>query len=458
MDKALQHSHWKDRHTRVIEPHARMSTAQRTIASAAPIAVSFSHPKMDPDELRRVSARVLNMQLLIKHVFDDSLAALALQTEMAPDRLRSLMDMHVPFSSEIAEHLEKCLNLPGGWLDNKRSTIDADHLRAIIFAPPASHSHEASVSPSALEADQVTEDASEKLHMTGYFEDSAFGNEPVGPETQSIANPGAKSAAAEVDLSLPDASSSANLASPSLPALLHNTQSPQTESTKPQQQNATTGNQERCDMETRTEKAEKGKTTESSRAEPKRLNDPVTQTLIWLNHELDRYRSSKGGPVRPEIAEIMGRAPSTVSTWMTGVRKMPDEMVIPLVLAVYKIRLPIADEFFAKMKAAAPAIMRQMPEIPKVEALAETQATEGTQDLASDRSTKDTQAPANATSPESTHQAPSAPSTNELQGLDAAMEQDLLPLGQQGNNEEFKLTVARAADRVASVLQRLMDR
>jgi hypothetical protein len=214
-------------------------------------------------------------------------------------------------------------------------------------------------------------------------------------------------------------------------------------------------------METRTEKVEKVKAKESTRPEPKRLDDPITQTLIWLNHELDRFRSSRGGPVRPEIAEIMGRAASTVSTWMTGVRKMPDEMLIPMVLAVYKIRLPIAEEFHARMTAAAPIIMRKMPSIPEKDQATQRESKAAAPAISHAETPSETPSVSGEDfrqTMQARNEQPAAPS-NEMQSIAATMERELMPLSQQQDtNEEFKLTVARAADRVASVLQRLMDR
>jgi len=440
MNKVMQQSYWKDRHPRVIEPHVRVSTAQRTIASAAPIAVSFSQPKMDPDEIRRVSVRVMNMQMLIEKVFDGSLASLALQSEMAPDRLRALMDMQIPFGSEIAEHLEKCLNLPGGWLDNKRGAIDVDYLKALIFSTAPLQAQ----SPMQESAKIAQQEQVDLAHLSGDFEHSSFGDDPAAPAMAG--HGGQRSSAAEHSV-----------------ANALNTEPSATDS-RSQQENVINSSQERRGMETRTEKTEKGRATDLGHAKPKRLNDPVTQALIWLNHELDRYRGSKGGPVRPEIAEIMGRAASTVSTWMTGVRKMPDDMIIPLVLTIYKIRLPVADEFRDRMQAAAPAIMRRMPETPDLEAA--QGEIEYSKDLGASigdvSASTHTQVPLIGAAPEPENIQSAADVADvvprAVQSLDAAVEQSITPIGREQNSEEFRLTVARAADRVASVLQRLMDR
>ena len=497
----------KDRHPRVIEPHTRTSTAQRSIASASPVSVSFVQVKMDPEEMRRSSARVMNLQQVVTHAFEGSLAALSLHAEMAPDRLRSLLEMHMPFSAEIAEHLEKCLNLPGGWLDNKRTAIDVDHLRGMVFPSTGTHtdaSDDESLAPIKYGTVPVERDAVQAALDMIAADEAAAAAAAVAPvaathESKSGCGPSVHVGLSDEQLAEQAVTPTATTSFATMPATLA-----VTDAIAPATEIGACSINQGSDMQARaaaheskpasTEPAATSEKTSEQESKPARGHDQVSQTLVWLNGELGRYRGSRGGPVRAELAEIMGRAPSTISTWLTGVRKMPDDLLVPLVLAIHKINLPIASEFQDRMAVAAPVVMRNLPYIP-AKRLQQTQACAAPiASTAPSAPSAPTTAVAAAEAMVTESSAPSAepagqvaqpmaqPGRQETQGwaqervqgdqgsqggtVDAdksakpslRYDLDLMSPDEGYNSQEFKVTVARAADRIASVLQRLLDR
>lgn len=107
--------------SRHIDVSARLSSAQPPLPllgsqpSRVPVMAPFSYK-----DAERNARRIVNLELLKRHIFDDEAAKLADAIEMSPQRLAALFDLEVVFSDELAEHIEKTLGLPGGWLDKRR--------------------------------------------------------------------------------------------------------------------------------------------------------------------------------------------------------------------------------------------------------------------------------------------------------------------------------------------------
>jgi len=432
MSNTMQFKQWKDRHPRVIESNARLSTAQRSIAASNPVSISFAQTKMDPEELRRSSARVMNLQQIVTHAFEGSVAGFALHAEMAPDRLRPLLDMQVPFSAEIAEHLEKCLNLPGGWLDNKRGSLDVEHLKEMIFAPTKSSpalgaggAACADENPQAAAAQEAvaTKEVAQETPQAAVKVQAAAAQEPVA--TKEAVMLSAHELVKEVAQETPHAA-------------------------KPQAPVAQEPAVIKAD-------AKMSDGAAHLKVEPKRLDYPMIQVLVWLNKELDRFRSPKGGPVRPEIAESMGRAPSTLSTWLTGVRKMPDEMLGPLVQAIHKVSPALAVEMQERVIAVDPAIARYLPNLPKMD-VPVVAASPVAPVVAPVAAAMAAPAVAAAAVPVAAAIAEPAPASAPVSAGSSSLDHPVLGVGGQGTPQEFNLAVARAVDRFADILQKLLDR
>lgn len=381
---------------RFVSPTSRLSSAQQTIAALSPVTVTMAHPRgIDPEELRRMSARVMNLQLLLKGLFEDSIAAMAAHLEMSPDRLRSLMDLQTPFSSEIAEHLEKSMHLPGGWLDNRRSSIDVEHLRSIVFAeePVMAEQHEEfAIASTASQSQEVAAEST--------VQHKAEEPEMVKHEEFDMGNVIA-----------------AQAAQPAATAALPE--------------------------------------TPPAHAEPNRQSDAMAMTLRWLNGELDKFYAPDGVPARVSLRNRLGRAQSTVSTWLNGLRKLPDDMNIPMARAVIEMRLPIADELLSRMFAAAPNIFNEGVK----SALRDLQNSNQPAMSAPSKAAEPAPSKPNAQAsvqPSQSNDAAAASAPKAAPAIDMiAAPLQLESLG-EGSSTELKLVVARAAEKVADVLQRLV--
>ena len=394
---------------RFVAPASRFSGAQHTMGAIAPASVAFAYSQVtEPGELRRMNARVLNLQMLLKGLFDDSIAAMAAYLEMSPDRLRALMDMQTPFSSEIAEHLEKILRLPGGWLDNQRASIDVERLRAIVFGKkPADGAapSEAEVEPVVAQSVEQRVAVCEHPRVVETVKESVLAHESSGSADSSPIESNTEERDHEM-INVID------------------TQKPQEDVAKPVTPPLYSGAQ--------------------------RKNDAMAQTLRWLNSKLDHYRAPNGAPARAVLRARLGRAQSTVSTWLNGLRNLPDEMAVPLARAVVEMKLPVAAEFLERMFAAAPGIftdnIQQNLRSMLQEQLAQSATVMATPMVAAASS------PANSAAQQTTTQLQKAATT-----IDLIRElQHLHDVGTDPGSAEFKLVIARAAEKVADVLQRLV--
>lgn len=463
--------HHREREKKMITPESRLSSAQRTIGALSPVTVSFAPTRsMDHEEMRRMSARVLNLQMLLKEIFGDSIATLAAHLEMAPERLRALLDLQAPFTAEIAEHLEKSLRLPGGWLDNKRSGIDAEYLRSVIFATGEgedSVSTASSHSPSAPASAQAA--ANEAQQPT------QVAPQPHEPRVFLAQDVPKKAEPTTADNACQPAQAS------------HDNHEEQ-----PKEQPMSAAGQTHA-----TQNANGTQTAlsvETISGEPVRQTDALANTLRWLNNELDRLRAPNGMPARAALRVQLGRAQSTVSTWLNGLRKVPDDMVIPLARAVIDLRLPIAREFLERMFQACPSIFNEpakrallmlldnqppttqeaAPHLAPHAAPATAARTavpvnaapvaspvaapSSAQQPRNDAPTEQPQAyatPSAAASAATVQPNTASTPTSSAQQLGSALTLENLSLS-DFNSAEVKLVVARATEKLADVLQRLM--
>lgn len=199
-----------------------------------------------------------------------------------------------------------------------------------------------------------------------------------------------------------------------------------------------------------------------AKAQPNRLNSPQAMALRWLNERLNMYNAPNNVPSRTELRNRLGRSQSTVSTWLTGLRALPVDMVEQFAQAVVDLRLPIAEAFLHQLFAASPTAFteaskqrlleqaRSTPQTPYVPAAPST-----TPALAQPRQAE-AQLDATAAAPT----AP-APSTTPARATSAAPQQRALPAlnsaATGADSPEVRIAVARAAEKIADVLQRLVQ-
>lgn len=382
-----------------------------------------SHRSIDPDELRRSSARTHNLEMLLKDIFSDSVAHMAAHMELTPARLKALLESQSDFGPEIAEHMEKILNLPGGWFDTRRPSIDKQELRNIIFAESSTEDEEATTSATAVSPPGST--AAEVQAP----DQEAIATQPRTPEPQNIQTPPVSAASATEATNTPpkkDAEMSSTAAETQTPVAHQDADAAQS----------------------------------MAKAQPNRLNSPQAMALRWLNERLNMYNAPNNVPSRTELRNRLGRSQSTVSTWLTGLRALPVDMVEQFAQAVVDLRLPIAEEFLHQLFAASPTAFteaskqhlleqaRSTPQTPYVPAAPST-----TPALAQPR-----QAEAQL---DATAAAPTALSTTPARATSAAPQQRALPslssAATGADSPEVRIAVARAAEKIADVLQRLVQ-
>ena len=396
----------KRSHARSLTPDVRLSSAlPPLLQQSAPVAVSLARPRMaDVEEARRASVRSANLQAILKAAFDNSVAQMAAFLEMAPDRLRSLLEAQTPFDAEIAEHLEKSLNLPGGWLDNRRGNVDEAHLRETIFAPSRAETQ-----------DDARVDAADS---------TAVQAKPVQAGIEGAAETAPKSATQE----------------PASHPLPRSEESPMSAAV-----------QEALSVTQAPAQARK------AHAEPQRHTDDLAQTLRWINDSLDKLRwvndrlevvhegasPGEGISARTELSNRLGRAQSTLSTWLTGLRPIPEVMIPLLADALLQMRAPVAEEANARLRALAP------------HAFTGADAPQAAQPSAANAAPKAKAAPQPATPPSAS--ADSAPSPVSAGATVHTLPTPLLPARPVSQEDaQIKLTVARTAEKVADVLRQLL--
>lgn len=420
--------------SRIVAPTSRLSSAQHSIAALAPVPVTVTHHRnIDPQELRLAAARAINLRLLLEHLFDGSVAAMAAHLEMSPDRLRSLIDLQVPFDPEIAEHLEKILRLPGGWLDNRRTSIDAEYLRTIIFDAPAQDAPaQETAQTTAASTTQAPSGQANDLFTPSETNAKDESDEPAQASLPSIEceheqrgeqPQGLMQTAAPHE----DASGEQlSFAQPQLTIAL----------------NTNEGAEMAQITSAQTEVRTQPLPARVEPAGPSRQNDAMAQTLRWLNTELDKFQAPEGVSARIALRNRLGRAQSTVSTWLNGLRKLPDDMHIPLARALIEMELPITDEALRRLFEAAPHVFSEKVK----EFLLEAQAKLHESKKQSTTSRADNSAEITETTPnQESDQTPIAQAHQIVTQIDSSID-----------SKELKLVVARAAEKVADVLQRLI--
>jgi hypothetical protein len=112
--------------TRWIDATKRRSSSQAFLTAKPAVAVEYvGHKAFDAEDLQKAAARAVNLQLLLEHLFDKDVAQLAARAEIDARRLRSMLDLEIHVSPEMAEHIEQTLRLPAGWLDQRRHALEA---------------------------------------------------------------------------------------------------------------------------------------------------------------------------------------------------------------------------------------------------------------------------------------------------------------------------------------------
>jgi len=287
----------------------------------------------------------MNLQMLLRDVFDSSVAAMAAHVEMSPERLRSLLNDSI--SSEMAEHLEQVLGLPGGWLDNKRSSLDARHLRKVILGESDDEQDaaqeiagEATVSETvkAASAQQMSRhETQQPLANEGpqdVFAVAADANadtsaDQVQQVTQQAAQPDIDQRAAETDAKNASIEASDGMALPQ--------QEPAqpTQMMQPEQRPA---------------------------APTAPLQDDefkIREALLWANLAIDKMPSKIRSTIRQILRSRLHRSQSTLSTWLNGSRRPPEDAMIQLTREFLFMDLHFAKEFAEKMFQAAPCVFSE---------------------------------------------------------------------------------------------------
>ena len=378
--------------SRIVTPQQRLSSAHRTLDAMNPVVVSMAH-RHDPESLRRMAARALNLKLLLQHVFDDSIAAMAAHLEVSPDRLRSLIDLQTSFDPEIAEHLEHCLHLPGGWLDTRRTQIDAEQLKSIIFQP--------------AQKDAAAEE-----------------EEDLSSEPQACSAPTPSSST----VLLPSIPADNEAATAACPPISSDAMSTVAVETSP----------------ARTEQAKKP----YAATKQHRLEGPVAQTMQWLSEQLAQLGHKEASEVRLGLHEKLGRAQSTISTWTNNLRRLPDDVQVPMVRAIIEMRLPFAAEFLQRMSAASPHLFTE--EV-KNQLEAELKRLPPDELRWAKKAEKKEKNP--LTDPENTpHKAAKREAAASARTKTAA-HSACARITPSEADEDFRLVVARAAEKVVEVLQ-----
>ena len=85
-----------------------------------------------------------------------------------------------------------------------------------------------------------------------------------------------------------------------------------------------------------------------------RINSPVVDVMAWLNRELGKCCTETGGSMRQELARVIRKHPSTISTWASGLRPMPERAIFEVLTGVRTLQLPLFDDLMARMRDAAP--------------------------------------------------------------------------------------------------------
>lgn len=118
------------RDARVLSGSQRLSSAQSFLGSGHSVNVSF-RGGFDFEEASKSAQRAANLLALKKRLFNDSLALLANKAQVLPERLAMMLDLDLMISSEVAEHIEKSMGLPAGWLDGKRAEMSEQEVQAL---------------------------------------------------------------------------------------------------------------------------------------------------------------------------------------------------------------------------------------------------------------------------------------------------------------------------------------
>lgn len=147
---------------RYVDRSMRLSSAQNPLVQArSPVAVTFvsPHPGFNLGEATKNARRVTNLQLLKNHIFGGNVAEMAARAELSPQRLNALLELDMVLSSELAEHIEQTLGLPGGWLDRKHERWTEElqqevlqHMQSAAERARAQESVEAEAAAAATEA------------------------------------------------------------------------------------------------------------------------------------------------------------------------------------------------------------------------------------------------------------------------------------------------------------------
>lgn len=288
-------------HSRHLEVGGRLSSAQPLNMLAGQSAkvqvmVPFSYK-----EAERTARRIVNLDLLKRHVFGDEAAKLADAIEMSPQRLSALFDLEVVFSDELAEHIEKTLGLPGGWLDKRREWNEEE--LAVV--------------------QQAMQQACEQQ----------------GPETAHAPAPEPRVWRMQAVLHTPEESSTTS-AAPSVEQAVH----PSTT-----QATLQTFAQEAADM---------NKQPSSTTAKAPRQH--AAMACAWLKNELaQRERGTQS-----RLARAMGRNPNDLSAWLNGLRPMPAAALQDLLRALPSFDAQLAQGFVQRLQEvhaedAQPALMRE---------------------------------------------------------------------------------------------------
>lgn len=292
----------RDDRKRFVNPNQRLSSAQNPFNTGGAVRVNLAaNPPFDLAQATKYACRSANLSLLKTHLFDNNVPQIALAAEVSAQRMAFFLDCDANVEPEMAEHMEKSIGLPAGWLDTRRQTLTEEEVAAL------------------------------KEQIANFKREEEI--EPPAPRVHLIRP--APAAPVASDTSLAPAAESISAAS--------------TE-TSPQSGNAQVSQESESISPTQSRPSNAG-FENNVHKEIKVIQ--LAPELEWLNAELEK--TPRG--TRSLIARSMGRNPNDLSAWLNGLRVMPSAARTGLLRAVHEYNQELGEEAMRRFGTTPDAVL-----------------------------------------------------------------------------------------------------
>lgn len=278
---------------RFLNTNQRISSAQNPFSTvgSVPVRQVVNRP-FDLAQATKYAHRSVNLTLLKKHLFNDNLANLSLAAEVSNQRMGFFLDCDDTVESEMAEHIEKTIGLPAGWLDERREVLSDEEVVG-LKEQIASVKREEEIEPPAP-----------RVHLIRPAP-------AVSPVVAPVAQPSSTEPVAN----------------------------------EAPQESAAQATQESVHNEPSQPRPSIAGYENSVTKENKVVQ--LAPELAWLNEEL--AKAPRGS--RSKVAKLMGRNPNDLSAWLNGLRVMPRPARAPMLRALVEFDQTLGEEAIRRFGA-----------------------------------------------------------------------------------------------------------